>query len=131
MPPMAQMTAKRMKWVLFCLMVATVPVLYYMFVIDGYLSLLAIVALSFRGVWGFVLFNVVHLLIYGALFYWMATVISKRLARLSRTWRLVSFGSISAALVAISFLPVYGVGHHESQPVNLYRFFDRLLRQGF
>ena len=112
-------------------MVTTVPVLYYMFVIGGYLSLIAIVAVSFTGVWGFVLFNAVHLLIYGALFYWIAKVISKRLALLSRRWKIVGFASISTALVAISFLPVYGVGHHQSPPVNLYRLFNGLFSQGF
>jgi hypothetical protein len=122
---------KHIKWVLFCLMVTTVPVLYYMFVIGGYLPLIAIVAVSFTGVWGFVLFNAVHLLIYGALFYWIAKVISKRLALLSRRWRLAGFAGISTVLVAISFLPVYGAGHHEYQAVNLYRLFNRLLSHGF
>jgi hypothetical protein len=120
-----------MKWGLFCLMAATVPVLYYMFVIGGFLPLIAIVAFSFRGVWGFVLFNAVHLLIYGALFYWVAAIVSRRLALLPRTLRFVGFASLSIALVAISFLPVYGVGHHESQSVDLYRLFDSLLGDAY
>jgi len=36
--------ASRIKWVLFCLMVTTVPVLYFMFVIGGFLPLIAIAA---------------------------------------------------------------------------------------
>jgi hypothetical protein len=118
--------ATGIQWVLFGLMVTTVPVVYYMFVVGGFLPLIAIAAMSFHGVWGFVAFNVVHLLIYGALFYWVAKVIAKRLALLPPTWRIVGFAAISAALVAISFLPLYGVGHHESQSVNLYRLIDRL-----
>lgn len=104
-------------------MVTTVPVLYYMFVIGGYLPLIAIVALSFTGVWGFILCNVVHILIYGALFCWIAKVISKRLALLSHIWKIVGVACISTALFDISFLPVYSVGHHDSQAVNLYRLF--------
>jgi hypothetical protein len=113
------------KWVLFCLMACTVPVLYYMFVIGGFLPLIAIVALCFRGVWGFVLFNVIHLAIYGALFYWLARFISRRLALLSDGWRIAGFAALSSALVAIAFLPVYGIGHHESQSMNLYQLFRR------
>jgi hypothetical protein len=120
-----------MKWGLFCLMAATVPVLYYMFVVGGYLPLIAIVALSFRGVWGFVLFNAVHLLIYGALFYWVAKAVARRLALLPHMWSLLGFASLSIALVAISFLPLYGIGHHESQSVDLYRLLTGLLGNGF
>ena len=115
------------KWVLFCLMVTTVPVLYFMFGVGGFLPLVAIAAMSLTGVWGFVLFNTVHLLVYGALFYWIATVISRRLALLSPPWSMVGFAIISLVLVAISFLPIYGAGHHEYQSVNLYRLF----RPGF
>ena len=118
------------KWVLFGLMASTVPVLYFMFVIGGFLPLIAIVALSFQGVWGFMLFNAVHVLIYGALFYWIAKLISGRLALLPAAWKLIGFAGLSAALFALSFLPLYGVGHHEYQPVDLYRVFDALLGTG-
>ena len=119
-----------MKWVLFGLMATTVPVLYYMFVVGGFLPLVAIAAMSFQGVWGFVLFNAVHLLIYGVLFYWVAKLITKGLAVLPRPWRVVGFAGVAAALAAIGFLPVYGIGHHESQSVNLYRLLNRLFTDG-
>jgi hypothetical protein len=109
------------KWILFGLMCATVPVLYFMFVIGGFLPLIAIVAMSFTGVWGFALFNAFHVLIYGAAFYWVAKVVSKKIASLPRTWEVLGFAATIIALVSISFLPLYGVGHHEYQPVSLYR----------
>lgn len=121
------MSESTIKWVLFCLMAATVPVLYFMFVIGGNLPLIAIVAISFSGVWGFVLFNAVHLVIYGLLFYWVAKLLSRRLSLLSQRWKIAGFAGLSIALVAISFLPVYGVGHHEFQPVNLYRLYHTYL----
>src|SRR5688500_4066528 len=120
-----------MKWALFWLMTATVPVLYYMFVIGGFLPLVAIAAMSVRGVWGFVLFNAAHLLIYGAAFYWVAKAISRGLRMLSPTWRLVGFAGIAVALVALAFLPVYGVGHHAFQAVNLYHLLNGLFTSGF
>ena len=119
------MAERLIKWVLFCLMACTVPVLYYMFVVGGFLPLIAIVALSFRGVWGFVLFNAIHVLIYGALFYWIARFIAQRLVSLSYGRRIAIFAAVSVALIAIAFLPVYGIGHHESQSMNLYQLFRR------
>ena len=115
------MSANAIKWILFGLMFATVPVLYFLFVIGGFLPLIAIVALSFRGVWGNALFNALHVLIYGALFYWIAMMVSRRLAMLPEAWKLAGFAILALALVAISFLPLYGLGHHEYQPVSLYR----------
>ena len=109
------------KWILFGLMCATVPVLYFMFVIGGFLPLIAIVAMSFTGTWGFALFNAIHVLIYGAAFYWVVKVVSNKLASLPRAWKILGFATVSLALVSISFLPLYGVGHSEYQPVNLYR----------
>jgi len=114
------------KWILFGLMGATVPVLYFMFVIGGFLPLIAIVAMSFTGTWGFALFNAIHVLIYGAAFYWIARVVSKKLAMLPRRWKVLGFATVSMALAAISFLPLYGVGHHEYQPVSLYRLHSML-----
>lgn len=119
-----------MKWVLFWLMTVTVPVLYSMFVVGGFLPLIAIAAMSVRGVWGFVLFNAVHLLIYGAAFYWVARAISSGLAALSPTWKHVGFAGMSTGLVAIGFFPIYGVGHHAFQAVNLYHLLRGLFTTG-
>lgn len=120
------MSENTIKWILFGLMCATVPVLYFMFVIGGFLPLIAIVAMSFTGVWGFALFNAFHVLIYGAAFYWIAKLVARKLALLPRTWKVLGFATVSMALAAISFLPLYGVGHHEYQPVSLYRLHSML-----
>jgi len=115
---------KTMKWVLFCLMAATVPVIYFMFVVGGLLPLIAILAMSFTGVWGFKLFNAVHLAIYAPVFYWIAKIVSRRLSALSQRSKFALFVGISIVLVASSFLPLYSLGHNESQSVNLYRLFN-------
>ena len=120
------MNENPIKWILFCLMCATVPVLYFMFVIGGFLPLIAIVAMSFTGTWGFALFNAIHVLLYGAAFYWIAKVVAKKIASLPGTSKVLGFATAFMALVTISFLPLYGVGHHEYQPVNLYRLHSML-----
>jgi hypothetical protein len=109
------------KWTLFSFMATTVPVFYYMFVVGGFVPLIAIVAMTVFDIGG--VFNVVHILIYGALFYWIAKAVSGRLARLSRIGRITGVACISAALLGVAFLPVYSLGHHESQTVNLYQLF--------
>ena len=126
------MTERQIKWVLFAVMCVTLPVLYYMFVVGGTVSLLGIAAMTVTGgVWGFKLFNGVHLLLYGALFYWIAKGIARVLGMLSEGWKLGAFAALAIGCVALSFLPLYGIGHHEAQLVNLYQFLARGLRQGF
>ena len=115
---------KTMKWVLFCLMAATVPLIYFMFVVGGLLPLIAIMAMSFSGVWGFKAFNAVHLALYAPVLYWIAKILSRRLSSLSQRSKVVLFVGISIVLVASSFLPLYSLGHNESQSVNLYRLFN-------
>ena len=92
-------------------MAATVPVLYFMFVIAGFLPLIEIVRLLRQGPWGFQLFNAIHLLVYGTIFYFLARFIARRLVRLELPWRVTGVAAIAAAMVAVSFLPIYGVGH--------------------
>ena len=112
-----------MKWVLFCLLATTVPVFYFMFVIAGFLPLIAIVFLSLTDVWGARIFDAVHLVVYAPLFYWVAKIISRWLSSFSQRWKLIGFVGISVAIIAISFLPLYGLGHNEYQAVGLYRLF--------
>jgi len=64
-----------------------------MFAIGGFLSLIAIVAMSFTGEWGFVLINAIRVLIFGAAFYWIAEVVSKKIASLPRTWKVLGFAT--------------------------------------
>jgi hypothetical protein len=73
---------------------------------------------------GLRVFDAVHLVVYAPLFYWAAKIISRRLSSLSRRWKFVGFVGISVAIAALSFLPLYGLGHSEYQAVGLYRLFN-------
>jgi hypothetical protein len=106
---------------LFGLMAATVPVLYFMFVIAGFLPLIEIARMMREGVWGFKLFNGIHLLVYGTIFYFLARFIARRLAQLSVAAQWTGFVLIAAALVAVSFAPIYGVGHNQYAGTSVYR----------
>lgn len=110
------------RWVLFWLMVLTVPVLFFMFVVGGFLPLSVIAVMAYRdSVWGFKLFSVLHLLVYGALFYWLAGLAARGLSALGKTWGTVAFLCLSAGLLALAFLPLYGAGHHAYAPTSLLR----------
>ena len=110
------------RWVLFGVMVLTVPVLFFMFVVGGFLPLSVIAVMAYRdSVWGFKLFSVLHLLVYGALFYWLASLAARGLVALGRTWGPLAFLGLSAGLLSLAFLPLYGAGHHAYAPVSLFR----------
>lgn len=117
------MSARAITWVLLVLMVATLPVLYFMFVIAGFLPLIEIVRLLREGPWGFRLFNGIHLVIYGAIFYLIARLAARWLARLPVAGQVAGVAAIAAVLVAVSFAPIYGVGHNEYAGVSVYRLF--------
>jgi hypothetical protein len=119
------MTERTAKWMLFAAFVATVPVPYYMFVIAGLLPVSAILVLQFRGVWGFKIFNAVHLLIYLPVWYLAAKFCARWLFTLPPPTRLVAIAGIVGAAVVLAALPVYGIGHGPSQSLNIVELFER------
>ena len=104
--PEADTSERVIHWLLFLLMAATLPVLYFMFVIAGFLPLVEIARMMGEGVWGFKLFNGIHLLVYGTIFYFVARFIARRLTRLSGPGQLIGVALISGLLVGVSFLPI-------------------------
>jgi hypothetical protein len=112
------------KWVLFAAMVCTMPVLYFMFVVAGVLPLVAVIRLSFTGVWGFKLLNSLHLLVYGPMLYLAAKFLTRWLFSLSPQRRALGIALALALALLISLLPIYGIGHSQYTPVNLYQLFQ-------
>lgn len=119
---MTVLTENPIKWALLFAMAATIPVLYFMFVIAGLLPLIAVAYLFVsHGVWGSKLFTALHLLVYGSVFYWMATTLARHIAKQSTRLKALSLVGILLILVTVSMSPIYGLGHGEFQSVNLYR----------
>jgi len=112
------------KWVLFAAMVCTMPVLYFMFAVAGVLPLVAVIRLSFTGVWGFKLFNSLHLLVYGPMLYVAAKFLTRWIFSLSPQRRALGIAVALALALLISLLPIYGIGHSQYDPVNLYQLFQ-------
>ena len=118
------MNQRTTKWVLFVIMVCTAPVPYFMFAVAGVLPLLAVMRLSFTGVWGFKLFNSLHLLIYGPMLYLAAKFLAHRFFSLSPRRRALGVATVLVLALLISLLPIYGIGHSRYDPVNLYQLFQ-------
>ena len=117
------MNERTTKWVLFATLVCTMPVPYFMFVVAGVLPLAAVIRLSFTGVWGFKIFNSLHIVVYGPILYLAAKFLTRWLFSLSPQIRALGIAVALALAFLISFLPIYGIGHSRYDPVNLYQIF--------
>lgn len=122
------MSEKSSKWILFTVFFFTAPVPYFMFVIGGLLPLSAILYLESTGVLGFKLFNTLHLLVYGPLFYLAAKLIARWLFSLSPPKRTAGLVAFIVLFVAIGFTPIYGIGHSTYQPANIIDLFQHGLK---
>lgn len=120
-----KMTPRTTKWLLFVAMFCTVPVPYFMFVVAGLLPLIAITRLSVIGVWTVRLFDLLHVLVYGVLLYLAAIHMTRWLYLLAPRRRALGVAITLALAALMSLLPIYGVGHSNYEPVNLYELFRR------
>ena len=111
-----------MRWVLFGAMVATFPAVYFLFVIGGFLPLIYVAWLTRLdpSLW---IANLVHLVVWGAIFYGVAWLAAKGLVRLPQWAGLSVFMVAIAALVWAAAQPIYGVGHSQYAGVSVYRLF--------
>lgn len=128
------MNQSSIKWVLFVTMTLTSPLLYYMFVVGGFLPFAAIAALMILDPhpWGFFLFNGIHLLVYGLILFFFACVLAKQLYRIREEERSYwVFGAV-VGLLLIGLLPIYGIGHSSVELTNVYELYWEFgLRMGF
>ena len=106
------------KWVLFAAMCATIPVFYLLLVAGAFAPLLAIflntvqwaMATDEMGYWLFLIVHIIHLLVYGLLFYVIALEVSHRLKKYSPSQRNKRVLSIVIGLLLLGVLPIYGSG---------------------
>ena len=106
-------------------MCALVPVFYFMFVVAGFLPLLAVFAIAFNniGSWTLLLISAIHCVIYAAIFYFASSSISHRLRELSPSQRNKRLSMIIGSLLLVGVLPIYGGGHGRFQWKNAYQIY--------
>lgn len=123
------MGERAMRWLLVAVMAATVPALYFLFVVAGFLPL-AYVAWMTREDPSLWLPNLIHILVWGAMFYGVAWLVAKLLSRLPQAARFSMIAAIACGLVWVAFQPIYGVGHSQYAGVTVYRLFVKPPQQG-
>ena len=80
----------KIKWILSTLMVVTLPVLYFAFLMGGWLSLLSIAAMGLgNAIFGMI--SVAHLLVYVPIFYFVCRALARRLASMPERARTIIF----------------------------------------
>jgi hypothetical protein len=113
---------RAVRWIIFGAMVVAFPAVYFLFVIAGLLPLAYVAWLAYLdpGLW---IANAIHLVVWGALFYGVAWLAGKGLARLPRWAGYTTLALILAALGWVALQPIYGLGHSEYAGVSVYRLF--------
>jgi hypothetical protein len=105
------MTRRALKWFVFAMLVMTVPVLFFLFSVAGFFPVVGIIAICAAGKdLALAAFGIVHVAVYGALFYGIAFAVSKLCGRMSERIRLGLAAIIGIALVWVTFQPWYGWG---------------------
>lgn len=118
------MSERAMRWLLFGAMVVTFPAVYFLFVIAGLLPLIYVAWLAWLdpSLW---IANLVHLVLWGAIFYGAAWLVAKGLSRVPPWARWSALALAIGALVWTAAQPIYGVGHSQYAGVSVYRLFVR------
>lgn len=117
-----------MRWVLFAVMAATVPAFYFLFVVAGFLPL-AYVAWMTREDPSLWLPNLIHILLWAAIFYGVAWLVAKLLSRLPRAAGWAGVVAIAGSLAWVALQPIYGVGHSQYAGVPVHRLFVKPAQQ--
>lgn len=111
--------------VLFIGLAAFVPLVYYLAVVGGLLPLGAMLVIAIRNfpeptmLW----FSAIHLVIYGALLYWLAGLLAHLLLKIAgeRVWPATAV--VLLLLAGVGALPVFGIAHGHIRWVNAYALY--------
>jgi hypothetical protein len=119
-----QMTQHALKWCIFAMLVLTVPVIFYVFMWIGVLPVAGIIAMSATaGDFLLAVVGLVHVALFGGMFYGIAVLISRACAEASGRVRLGVAAIIGIALGVVTLQPWYDVGDgfHSLHYVLLHR----------
>jgi hypothetical protein len=105
------MTQNTLKWFIFAMLVATVPVIFFLFVWVGFLPVAGIIAMSATGGdFPLAMVGLVHIALFGGVFYGISVLVSRVCADASQRVRLGVAVIIGIALGVVTLQPWYGIG---------------------
>lgn len=108
------------KWILFFSLIVTCPCLYFLFVVSGFVPLVTIIEQLFIGPITLKIINLLHIIIYGAIFYFTAHIASNKLSIYKKKTQALVLSCIVFGLFSLGFLPIYGAAHGTIEWKNLY-----------
>lgn len=127
---------RRVTWILFIVLLLTIPVPFYMVVVGGLIPTGIIILLTLRGMIvaipklsseGFVMLGILgaHVAILGGLLYLLAAGVARMLCwMLSKGYAVMVAMILVAALIALSCFDIYRLpSHHVARPANLVEVF--------
>jgi hypothetical protein len=104
---------------------AFVPLFYYLAVVGGFLPYGVILLIGIRNLANDSLlwFSLVHLALYGLLFYWLSGLIARVLNRFAgpRAW--LATAVVLLLLAGVGALPVFGAAHGRIQWASAYELY--------
>jgi hypothetical protein len=105
------MTQNALKWFVFAMLVATAPVIFYLFMWVGFLPVAGIIAISATaGDFLLAIVGLLHVALFGFVFYGLAVSISRACAGASERMRLGVAAIIAILLGVVTLQPWYGTG---------------------
>jgi hypothetical protein len=105
------MTQNALKWFIFAMLVATVPVIFYLFMWVGFLPVAGIIAISATaGDFLLAIVGLLHIALFGGVFYGISVLVSRTCAGASERVRLGVAAIIGIALGVVTLQPWYGSG---------------------
>lgn len=73
-----------------------------------------------------IVIHLLHVLLYGSLFYFICKLIMKGLAQVPGGLKMAAYLGIVLLILGCGFLPIYGAGHNSVEWVNVYELYTGL-----
>jgi hypothetical protein len=118
------MTLRTIQWTLFAAMACTMPLLFFAFVVSGFLPLLFLPLAVLRSpdyMWW--LLSGVHLAVYSPILLLICRLIAKRLLGLPEHQQRYFVGGLVGTLLLLGLVPMYGAGHGSIDFRNVYELY--------
>lgn len=115
-----------LRWLIFAGLVAFVPLFYYLAVVGGLLPYGGILLIAIRNLANDSLlwFSLVHLVVYGALLYWLSGLIARGLTRLPGPGAWFATVLVLLLLAGVGALPVFGIAHGHIKWISAYDLYS-------
>ena len=113
------------RWLIFAGLAAFAPLFYYLAVVGGFLPYGGILLIGVRNLsdHSFLVFSLVHLVIYGLLLYWLSGLIARVLSTLPGAGAWLATAVVLLLLAGVGAMPIFGIAHGHIQWISAYKLY--------